>query len=489
AWTFRTQKLDFSMKIQVDKIPTLITVDWGDGDHVSYRINSVFQYNGITHTYAAASTSPSGGYDVIVHASCPEEITGIWMENKGLMDVIDIHRLTNLEKFDVRSVGLSNDPFANDLTDITLGSHDKMTQYIISGNVQLGGALDVSPWLDLGILSMAGCNYSSLTLNQHPKLINLVAASNQITGPLNISNCPKLKEFNVNSNDIGPLQMGSSYNQMETFNISENSNLVCSGSTGNKLNISSMAQTLKSLSMINVDIGELVTGGNQFDLLALINAGDQDNVGLTQPILDISQMPELKTFSIAGNSVGQLVLPGANNSLESFDVSNNSTLQFSSTFNLVDYQTLVDFDARECDIRVINTFNAQGQPCSMSLLKSFQLVGNYFASGNLNLTGCPLIKIVNISGAGWTRFQLPSPASNLCSVELESCTGLPSGPTPTGDIDNLVSMTLPNPSGVCIKEIKIKGFTPFYTPPSGWTFTTGSNPATYTKGAWTLITQ
>lgn len=259
--------------LAADNDNTNITVDWGDGQPVSYTIGkgkkSIAKEDGTTGTtvtikgkvtYADFSSYPAFGVD--------NGITAI--------DITKNDSLRGLKTYmnEISTLNVGNEPNLEDLDcsyseldELDLTHNPKLKELSAYGNYI--EELDLSNQKDLVNVDLKGNSLSDINFGGTANIESLTLNNNYITD-IDVTGMPKLVKLNVDGNDITSLdvtnnkeleELSASNNKLTSLNLANNAKLTSLNVKNNQLEGLDLSNQ-KSLSMIYV-------GGNGWDACTL----------------------------------------------------------------------------------------------------------------------------------------------------------------------------------------------------------------------------
>ncbi|MFD2564698.1 T9SS type A sorting domain-containing protein [Aquimarina rubra] len=238
---------------------------------------------------------------------------------------IDISTMHQLIDFRVSGVGLS------DLR--TSGTYNNLLYFLIQDN-QISGTLDISNMPNLRICNARDNQFTDFNFGTNPELSRLYFYNNPVTPgrTMDISGMRKLLDFRVQGLNLGQLIVSGTYDEMLYFMIQENQ---ISGT----LDISNMPN-LRQCNARDNQFTDFNFGSNP-ELSRLYFYNNPVTPGRT---MDISGMRKLLDFRVHGLNLGQLIVSGAYNEMLYFMIQEN---QISGTLDISNMPNLRICNARD----------------------------------------------------------------------------------------------------------------------------------------------
>ncbi len=239
--------------------------------------------------------------------------------------IIDISAMRQLTDFRVQGIGLS------DL--VISGTYNNLLYLIIPDN-QISGTLDISNMPNLRQCNVRDNQFTDFNFGTNPELSRLYFYNNPVTPgrTMDISGMRKLLDFRVQGLNLGRLIVSGTYNEMLYFLIQENQ---ISGT----LDISNMPN-LRQCNARDNQFTNFNFGSNP-ELRRLYFYNNPLTPGLT---MDISGMRKLLDFRVQGLDLGRLIVSGTYNEMLYFIISDN---QISGTLDISNMPNLKQCNARD----------------------------------------------------------------------------------------------------------------------------------------------
>ncbi|WP_378173208.1 T9SS type A sorting domain-containing protein [Aquimarina sp. SS2-1] len=242
----------------------------------------------------------SGTYSELLYLIIPEnQISGS----------LDISNMPNLKLCNARD---------NQFTDFNLGTNGELQRFYLYNNpITPGRTMDISGMRKLVDFRVQGLDLGGLIVSgTYNDLLYLIIPENQISGTLDISNMPNLRQCNARDNQFTDFKFGSN---PELSRLYFYNNPMMPGKT---MDISEMRKLL-DFRVQGLGLSELIMSGAYNEMLYFIISDNQ-----FEGTLDLSNMPNLSVCNARDNFFDDLALPsnifGADRTLNNLNVSNNN---------------------------------------------------------------------------------------------------------------------------------------------------------------------
>ncbi|WP_299223934.1 T9SS type A sorting domain-containing protein [uncultured Aquimarina sp.] len=314
---------------------------------------------------------------LIVSGTYNEMLYFMIQENQ-ISGTLDISNMPNLRQCNARD---------NQFTDFNFGSNPELSRlYFYNNPVTPGRTMDISGMRKLLDFRVHGLNLGRLIVSgTYNEMFYFMIQENQISGTLDISNMPNLRQCNARDNQFTDFNFGSN---SELSRLYFYNNPVTPGRT---MDISGMRKLL-DFRVQGLGLSQLIMSGTYDEMLYFVIADNQ-----FEGTLDISNMPNITLCNARDNLFDELVLPsnvfGAGRTLNNLNVINNN-LHFN---DLLPYSS------------VIGTFNFSYNPQrNVPTLVSGNIV-SVNVGGGIDYTWNP-------SGPNASLFAVPSDGTYSCDV-------------------------------------------------------------------------
>ncbi len=260
----------------------------------------------------------SGTYNNLLYLIIPDnQISG----------TLDISNMPNLRQCNVRD---------NQFTDFNFGTNPELSRlYFYNNPVTPGRTMDISGMRKLLDFRVQGLNLGRLIVSgTYNEMLYFLIQENQISGTLDISNMPNLRQCNARDNQFTNFNFGSN---PELRRLYFYNNPLTPGLT---MDISGMRKLL-DFRVQGLGLSQLTMSGTYDEMLYFIIADNQ-----IEGTLDISNMPNIRSCNARDNLFDGLTLPsnvfGAGRTLNNLNVINNNLhfdalLPYNSIFGTINF--------------------------------------------------------------------------------------------------------------------------------------------------------